>query len=367
MKQRKAGDPKKIAAAKRLTKLEPGLMREFLKGEKDVNAFLRQATGGIIGGSGARITKRETSGPAPAVMPHRKPRRKKYDQTRTPWQRLGPREKAILDAGWAHVQSVPYRVSTRWLFYRLLQDGFYKGKGDYKNNYMKLIARARHTYLDGWRPDTLEDEGRDFILRVDGCRDEPEAVELMRAYILDAANLRFNHFHRQENYVELWFEAKAMAAQFEHYTNKIDLVPMFGEASIPYKWKIAKRLEQAASFYDKPIHVLYFGDADPSGHKIMRDVEKDVRRWCSAGFEIVWAGLTIEQAKRYKIPERPEKPGYQWEALSDKAAEKIITSAVGKYLDTNLIEEADAAADAFAEKWREKLEAALDELAKGGG
>ena len=34
-----------------------------------------------------------------------------------------------------------------------------------------------------------------------------------------------------------------MVAQFQHYTEKIDLVPMAGTASIPFKWKIAKRLE----------------------------------------------------------------------------------------------------------------------------
>lgn len=34
----------------------------------------------------------------------------------------------ILDRAMVHVRSVPYIVSLRWLFYRLLQDGLYHHK-----------------------------------------------------------------------------------------------------------------------------------------------------------------------------------------------------------------------------------------------
>jgi len=291
-----------------------------------------------------------------------KPKRKKYDQERTPWIRLGPRERKILDAGWAHVQSVPYKVSLRWLFYRLLQDGFYRTKDDYENKFGKLMSRARHTNQGGWRPDTLEDEGRDFVIRAGGCSDEYGAIEAMESLVLDAANIPFDHFYRQEHYIELWFEANAMTSQFAHYTEEIDLVPMGGTASIPYKWKIAKRLERAANRYDIPIRILYFGDADPAGHTIKDSIEKDVRRWCSAPFEIVWCGLTDEQAERYEIPESYEKKGYQWEALPDEGAREIITSAVESYIDPRMVDEAAADADAFRDEWRGKLAEAFDKL-----
>jgi hypothetical protein len=294
-------------------------------------------------------------------MAHR-PRRKKYDQERTPWIRLGPREAEILDAGWHHVRSVPYKVSLRWLFYRLLQDGFYKTKGDYKNNFGKLFSRARHTYQGGWRPDTLEDEGRDFVIRSGGCQCETDAFEVLKSLVLDAASVAFDHFYKQANYVELWYEANAMTSQFEHYTHAIDLVPMCGTASIPFKWKIAKRLEEAAARYGKPIRILYFGDADPAGHTIKDAIAKDVRRWCSAPFEIVWCGLTEEQAERHRIPESYEKRGYQWEAIPDEGARQIITSAVETYIDPELIDEADDEATAFSDEWRDKLEAAIDTL-----
>ena len=295
------------------------------------------------------------------AMPHTG-KRKKYDQSRTPWTRLGPREAEILDAGWRHIQSVPYKVSTRWLFYRLLQDGYYKGKNDYKNNFTKLFSRARHTGQGSWAPDSLEDEGRSIIWRADGCENEAEAVDRMRVNVLEAAYVPLNHFYRQENYVEIWYEANAMTSQFEHYTRDVDLVPMAGSASISHKWKIAKRLEDAALTYDKPIVILYFGDEDAAGHVIQKTIEKDVGRWSDEPFKIVWAGLTLDQAEQYGIPENFEKKGYQWEALPDDAAREIITAAVDEYIDTDLILEARTDAQKFAEGWREKLEIAFDAI-----
>jgi hypothetical protein len=252
-------------------------------------------------------------------------------------------------------------VSLRWLFYRLLQDGFYKEKRDYKNNFTKLFSRARHTNQDGWRPDTLEDEGRAVVVFTGGCRDDQEAFEGMKENVRDAVHVPRDHFFNQENYIELWFEANAMSSQFQHYTRDIDLVPMGGTASIPYKWKIAKRLEAKADRYEKPIAILYFGDEDESGHIIQTTIEKDVRRWTEVDFDLIWCGLTMDQVRRYKIPENFEKPGYQWEALPDEGASEIITMAVRKYIDPDLIEEADEAAREFAEAWRKRIEKILKE------
>jgi hypothetical protein len=333
----------KKAILKKLTQLEPGMMHEFLKDAED-----------DFEGPGA--PSRNASG-----MPHVP--RKNRDLLRTPWTRMAPREKAILDAGWAHIQSVSYRVSTRWLFYRLLQDGFYKDKKDYDNKFTHLFSRARHTNQDDWRPDSLEDEGRDILNYSGGCKDDGEAVEWLRQKIEEAAEVPFDHFYKQENYVELWYEANAMTSQFEHYTDGIDLVPMAGTPSIIYKWKIARRLEDRAERYGLPIKILYFGDCDPAGHGIAKTLEMDVRRWTDTEFDLVWCGLTAAQAKHYRIPESIDKPGaFQWEAASDRAAKEIITKALGKYLDIDVIDEAQEAAEEFKEKSQAKIDQLLKEL-----
>ena len=66
------------------------------------------------------------------------------------------------------IAEVPYKVSARWLFYRLLQEGYYRGKGDYGNKFLKATSKARHAFYEGWHPDTLADETRSPIYRGGG-------------------------------------------------------------------------------------------------------------------------------------------------------------------------------------------------------
>ena len=273
-------------------------------------------------------------------------------QRKTSWKKgPDPKTQKILNTALDHVRSVPYQVSLRWAFYRLYQEGIYKEKEDY-NNFEYLCSRARHTAWNGWQPDTLADETRRAINRTYGKPNIREALEHFLSYNID---LELDHFYQQEHYIELWYEARAMTGQFEYYTKKIDLIPLGGMSSIPYKWNIAKRLERKDRKYKKPIVILYFGDEDLSGHAIQNDVEEDARAWCEIDFEVVWCGLTKDQAIKYKIPRSIEKEGYQWEALDDESAAKIIKSSLDKYIDNSVIERVENETHEEEEKWTELI------------
>ena len=71
-----------------------------------------------------------------------------------------PRKKtaAILDRAWDLVEVTPYQVTARWLFYALLQEGWYSKKGDYNDSFLKVLSKARHSFYKKWQPDTLEDD-----------------------------------------------------------------------------------------------------------------------------------------------------------------------------------------------------------------
>lgn len=235
----------------------------------------------------------------------------------------------ILDRAYALAQSVPYKVSARWLFYRLLQEGHYSSKDDYKNKFLPAVSSARHAFYRDWRPDTLADETRSAITRGNGFL-SPDGW--LRALALNAS-CHLDKWASQAYYVELWYEARAMTDQFRYYTEHITLRPMGGQPSIPYKWDTAKDLEWAAHRYGTPIAVLYFGDLDNAGGMIADTAEADVSKWCSEPFEFIRCGLTLDQVQRYGVPENPEKPGeYQWEALPDDAARAIIESNVAPFI-----------------------------------
>jgi len=60
-----------------------------------------------------------------------------------------PETQRILLAAYKHIESVPYKVSLRWVFYRLYQGGIYKDKRDY-DAFGMIASRARHDFYNGW-------------------------------------------------------------------------------------------------------------------------------------------------------------------------------------------------------------------------
>jgi hypothetical protein len=223
----------------------------------------------------------------------------------------------MLDYAMGKIKSVPYKVSSRWVFYRLVQAGFLSksamGKFDY------LLSRARKEFYGDWRPDTL----------TDSIRQADYKGELDVGYTVNLDTIKEQGF-----YVQLWFEAEAMHEQFEYHTQnyRVSLVPFRGDCSIPLKWEIAKKLESVHSEYKKPIKIFYFGDCDEKGLQILDAAWRDIRGWSKSSFCVERVGLTEEQAKEFGLPENPEKPGnYQWEALEDQHAKRLILGALIGY------------------------------------
>ncbi len=257
----------------------------------------------------------------------------------------------ILDRAYELVQSVPYQVSARWLFYRLLQEGFYSTKQDYSNKFLKAVSAARHAFYNQWRPDTLADETRESIPGGGGWESPKDWLTAVAE-----AECLLDKWHAQPVYLECWYEARAMTDQFRHYTNHVTLRPMGGQPSIPYKWGIAKDLERAAKQYNHPIKILYFGDLDPAGETISETIERDVRTWCTCDFKFIRCGLTAEQVRRYRVPENIEHPGaYQWEALTDDGARTIITSNLDRFLRHGAFSEIEAQEHAVSKWLADKL------------
>jgi len=218
------------------------------------------------------------------------------------------------------IRSVPYKVNSRWAFYRVLQAGFLSNKKDI-NRFDYATSRARKRFYGEWKPDTLTD-----TIRHPNFKGESTVSFWYETDTVQA----------QPYYVQLWFEAEAMHQQFEYYTKpyRVSLIPFRGDASIPLKWTIAKKLEEAHEKHQKPIKILYFGDRDDKGEQILEAALKDIRAWCKISFDIEHVGLTLEQAKAFQLPENPEHPGaFQWEALEDTQAKQLILGSLEQYIE----------------------------------
>ena len=88
----------------------------------------------------------------------------------------------LIDACWQAVQSVPYAVTVRWVFYRLLQEGWVNEKKDYKR-VLSYLSRARKEYYEGWRPWTLADDTRAAIVGGSGSRTGKDWLAIEAALI----------------------------------------------------------------------------------------------------------------------------------------------------------------------------------------
>lgn len=262
-----------------------------------------------------------------------------------------PRTAEILNWVLAKVGEVPYEVPLRWAFYRVVQE-----KGLEKDNYgdfKKWTSRARKRFWNGWAPNTLVDDTREICESGGGYDTTGQWFESFKHHrcLLDKR-------YSQEWLVLVWFESRDMLRQFIHYSKPyyVPLAPFGGDASIHYKWRLAKMIEELQR-YRKPIKVLYFGDWDKKGQEIPENAQKDIQAWCNIPYDFEWRGLTEEQVEKWKIPENPDKPGqYQWEALDDEAAKQIIITALDDYLDIDAIKEVEYEERKATEKWREMLD-----------
>jgi hypothetical protein len=239
---------------------------------------------------------------------------------------------------WSAIQSADYKVSGRWVFYRLLQDGLYQTKQDY-GKFILMTSRARKSNYGEWRPDTLADETRAMLLFVnDGGQPDPDIDGLIQQELADGLETLeyyksqiadYRHYfeykidpnYYQDRFCIVLFEARAMIEQFKRYTAGLTLCPFGGQPSIPYKWAIAKYIESKCEQYDKSAVIFYFGDHDKGGRDIYKAAMTDIKEWCAYEIEEVYCGCS-EQAIKYR-PENPERPASTVGGLTDELLRKL--------------------------------------------
>ncbi len=285
----------------------------------------------------------------------------------------------LLAKAYSHIASAPYQVTARWVFYRLLQEGSLSTKGDYKR-LLGYLSKARKGFYGPWRPDLLADDTRAALIRGGGFDSGQDWVDA----VVEQTHCSLDRWSGQERYLEVWFEASAMQAQFRHYTNEnVPLLAFHGDVSIPEKWKATKRLVDRWLELKVPITVLYYGDLDEKGMQIPISAHADVVAFSGSyfgsmidslyggdreeaqreldafmdGFSFIRVGLNQSQVATYNIPENPERPGtYQWEGLDDAAAEELIGN-VDNYIDGGRFDEVVEAEYLITEQFRDHLAA----------
>lgn len=123
-----------------------------------------------------------------------------------------------------------------------------------------------------------------------------------------AATYRRALWRDQDVYVEVWLEKEALAGVLLGVTAEWDVPLMVtrGFASLSYLHSAAETIARIT----KPTYLYYFGDYDPSGVEIDRNIERRLREFLAPldfliHFERV--AITPRQIIEYALPTRPTK------------------------------------------------------------
>ncbi len=123
----------------------------------------------------------------------------------------------------------------------------------------------------------------------------------------DFAKRDIPKWYNQKHYLEIWIEKDALASTFIQLTKgniPVRIVPNKGYSSLTFMSDNAYRLSQIVDDEGKEIHIRYFGDFDPSGKDMDRDIEERLSRY-GADVDFKRVATTLEHVERYNLPPMP--------------------------------------------------------------
>lgn len=207
-----------------------------------------------------------------------------------------------------------YRLTLRQLHYQLVVKNWIINHDTAYKKLGVILDDCRYSGIIDW--DSIEDRGRIPHL--------PYYAEGPTESIVDMRDdfYRINRQQGQDEIVELWTEKDALSGILTMSTEKyhINLCVNKGYTSSSAAYRAYKRIFEYLRV-GKLVTILYFGDHDPSGLDMVRDIRDRLYFFMRNGhyaevfksvdvdrvLSIRPIGLTMEQIKKYKLPPNPTK------------------------------------------------------------
>lgn len=189
--------------------------------------------------------------------------------------------------------------------------------GNTKNEYKELSKQTARAREDGRLPiNCFVDQGRDVYdngYQDDSELEEPEeyvdnVVATLKSLDSDFATRDIPRWYNQKHYLEIWIEKDALASTFIRLVGgdvPVRIVPNKGYSSLTFMWENAERLKEIAESEDKEIHIRYFGDFDPSGYDMDRDIEERLSMLGVSNVDFERVATKLEHVERYNLPPMP--------------------------------------------------------------
>ena len=237
-------------------------------------------------------------------------------------------------------------LTLRQLYYQFVaKDWIENSERSYKN-LGRLISKARLAGLIDW--DAIEDRTRNKVIASHWT--SPGAI-LKTA----AEQFQIDKWLNQELRVQIWIEKEALSGVFEGLCLRYD-VPLYacrGYNSQSEMYLSAKDIEANKNNGQKTV-ILYFGDHDPSGLDMDRDIQNRFEVFgVHNNIEFKRVALSQDQTEQYNLPPNPTKvsdaraPAYvekygskSWEldALDPTVLNELADDAIAEYYNANIFE-----------------------------
>lgn len=238
-------------------------------------------------------------------------------------------------------QSMGYDLTLRQLYYQLVARDLIPNKVTEYDKLGDVVSNARLAGLIDW--DAIVDRTRTLKGTPHLSGPEEAVVEAARGFYIDK-------WADQPYRVEVWIEKEALAGIFSRVAarNDIDYFSCRGYASQTAMYDAAKRLAYYRDLGQTPV-ILHFGDHDPSGIDMTRDIRERLEMFLyGEAVEVDRLALNMDQVRKYNPPPNPAKEsdsragGYirmyghsSWEldALDPDTLAGLVDEAIAEFRD----------------------------------
>lgn len=263
-----------------------------------------------------------------------------------------------------------YVLTVRQLYYQMVARDFIPNNMHAYKSVIHLVAKGRMSGLIDW--DMIEDRTREFIRN---------SHWTSPGHIVRAISHQYDEdrWANQDNRVFLIVEKEALVSVFERACSKYDipLLAARGYPSISVIREFAEEDIRPALDDGQSCYLLHFGDHDPSGIDMSRDLIDRITEFLGEGdWDLRRLALNMDQVRSQKPPANPAKAtdkrfaNYQqkygnssWEldALSPKFLNDLAEDAIGDLIDHDKWDETLERVD----KARARLGKVADKLDQG--
>jgi len=235
-----------------------------------------------------------------------------------------------------------YRLSLRQLYYQLVARDYIPNSVQSYKRVGGIVSDARDAGLIDW--DAIEDRGR--VPQLPAAWESP--AEIVKAA---AEQFRVNRWEGQENYVEVMVEKDALSGILLPVCRRLHVrfTANKGYSSSTAMFDAGERIREILTDGEGSAnyaHIIYFGDHDPSGLDMTRDIKERITQYCRLDdvenyLSIHRLALNYDQVEQWNPPPNPAKEtdsrfvGYQAE-FGDESWE---LDAVEPRTLANLVEE----------------------------